>query len=169
MLPEEWSVSQIPQEFDQYKILETLSVKELTTTVLAQNIKTHEKKICKFIDTIKIKNLDAENELNRELQIVTSLNYPGIISNEKIIYLKNYVILVVEYCERGLLSDYILKNGPLDISLILTITKILLKTMNYLHEMKLSHRELRTDSILLTNNFIPKIIKFTMSIWLSKT
>jgi serine/threonine protein kinase len=61
--------------------------------------------------------------------------------------------------EKGSLKNYIKKNPQLDFDIKLKILTEISKGMEYLHFVKVIHRDLKPDNILLTRGKILKKIK----------
>ena len=119
-------------------------------------------------------NQDENYNFEHELQmtkIASELNNPNIIhlighgsgtlvEEGKVYNNVNYMIL--EYCSRGNLRDYIEKGRFLEKHAKYIFKKILLG-VQALHEAGYCHRKLNPKCILLDNNFNPKISNFIMA------
>lgn len=101
---------------------------------------------------------EQANQLNRELEILTSLNHPNIVG-----FYGNYLepvsmtslttYLVLEKINGGELFNRIVRKGKLGQDETREITIQLLKGLNYLHSLDIVHRDLKPENILL--NVVP--------------
>lgn len=100
------------------------------------------KKITKIID---------KKYINSEINVMKGLNSPYILKLYEVIHKKNYLYLVLEYCNQGDLSKYIkTKNKQYNSKYIYQI----IQGLQYLHKSKIIHRDIKPHNILLKNNTI---------------
>ena len=114
---------------------------------------------------VKIAQLSAkekENALN-EIRILASLSHPNIIGYKEAFFDEDSKTLniVMEFADDGDISKkikYNLKNGLLFRENIIWNYLIqILEGLNYLHEKKIIHRDLKSANIFITKNGIIKI------------
>jgi serine/threonine protein kinase len=100
------------------------------------------KKITKIID---------KKYINSEINVMKNLNSPYILKLYEVIHQKNYLYLILEYCNEGDLSKYIkTKNKKYNLLYIYQI----IKGLQYLYKSKIIHRDIKPHNILITNNTI---------------
>lgn len=98
---------------------------------------------------------DQASQLNRELEILTSLNHPNIVG-----FYGNYLepvsmaslttFLVLEKINGGELFNRIVRKGKLGQNETKEITIQLLEGLQYLHSLDIVHRDLKPENILLS-------------------
>lgn len=101
---------------------------------------------------------DQANQLNRELEILTSLNHPNIVGFygnylEPISMTSLTTYLVLEKINGGELFNRIVRKGKLGQNETKEITIQLLEGLKYLHSLDIVHRDLKPENILL--NIVP--------------
>ena len=120
---------------------------------------TKEKYAIKILDKEKLKS-QTKSTLFNEIEIISRLKHPNIIYVDKILEDgKNYYI-VMEYCEKGELFDYIVEKerlNPIEASIFFYQ---LINGVNYIHKQGFAHRDLKPENLLLTKEKILKIIDF---------
>ena len=106
----------------------------------------------------KMKNIDfKENEIIIKLHHVNIVNCFELIENKENFY------IIMEYCEKGELSDYIEENKKLSEDESSMFFYQLINGVNYIHKKGISHRDLKPENLLLTKDKILKIIDFGLS------
>ena len=118
---------------------------------------------------IKILNKKAiyeKNELHlvqRELAIIKRFNHDNVIKVFNVIEDdKNYYI-IMEYCEKGELFDYIVKKQRLNEEEAALFFYELINGLEHIHSKGVVHRDLKPENLLLTNDKQLKIIDFGLS------
>ena len=109
---------------------------------------------------------DAEKLIEREIEILGSLNHPNCLQFFGCTYnrMSRLPIIVMQFCNGGCLTDYILENKRPRLSkadkcrIILEIAK----GIAYLHSLGFIHRDLKLDNILMHNGH-PVIADFGLS------
>ena len=111
-------------------------------------------------DQIKIK---MKNKIFRENEVITKFNHINVIFVFEIIEdLENYYI-VMEYCKRGELFDYIVDHERLTEDEAAIFFYQLINGVEYIHSKGIAHRDLKPENLLLTKDKTLKIIDFGLS------
>ncbi|CUM66461.1 uncharacterized protein PRCAT00004125001 [Priceomyces carsonii] len=98
--------------------------------------------------------------VDRELSILRQLNHPNIVALKSFYEdLDNYY-LVMELVPGGDLMDFVAANGAIGEDATQVITKQILKGITYVHNMGISHRDLKPDNILIMQDD-PILVKIT--------
>ena len=120
----------------------------------------------KFIE----KNINNEdNEVNmklvrREINLMKELDHPNITTLFDVIEDENSIALVLEYAENGSLSNFMTHGKPLPMSHVQNYFSQLCDAVYYLHnDMKIAHRDIKAENILLDSNFNVKLCDFGLS------
>ena len=120
---------------------------------------TKEKYAIKILDKEKLKSQTKSTKYN-EIQIISRLKHPNIIYVEKILEDEKNYYIIMEYCEKGELFDYIVEKerlNPIEASMFFYQ---LINGVSYIHKQGFAHRDLKPENLLLTKDKILKIIDF---------
>lgn len=102
----------------------------------------------------------AMDGVNRELQILRQLDHPNIVRLKSFYEdVENYY-LVMELVPGGDLMDFVAANGAIGEDATQVITKQILDGIAYVHQLGISHRDLKPDNILIMQDD-PIIVKIT--------
>lgn len=153
-----------PKTFGDFKVIGEIGNGAFSTVVKAFNVKTKEIYACKIINRTFIIENDLLELLERELRIMERLRHNNIAEMHKILYLENFIIIIMEYCSKGSLYDYVAFQGRMSEQEIYNITRQILEALEFLHTRNISHRDIKLDNIVLTRDFVPKLIDFGLSV-----
>ncbi len=101
----------------------------------------------------KTRVLRPENIL-REIKAIAQLNNQNIISYNHSFIEEGTLFLVMEYCSRGSLRDWLLSVGKLDIKTATDIFLRLTHTFAFLHSKGFIHHDIKPDNLLFTDDKI---------------
>ena len=119
------------------------------------NTKTKEHYAIKKITKKQLKSEIVYQYFNNEIFILKQVNHPNII---KLVDLKsgiNCFFLIFEVCNGGCLSDILEKykekyNKPFSQEIVQYLMRQIISGFAYLHDMKILHRDVKLDNILIT-------------------
>ena len=124
--------------------------------------KTGEKFAVKIMNKKKIETI-MKNKIFKENKIVTKFHHLNVISVFEIIEdLSNYYI-IMEYCEKGELFEYIISHKKLNEDECSLFFYQIINGVEHIHSKGIAHRDLKPENILLTDKNILKIIDFGLS------
>ena len=142
-----------------YNLIKDIGEGNFGKVKLAKLKSTKEKFAIKILDKEKLKT-QTKSTLFNEIQIISRLNHKNIIHVEKILEdQKNYYI-IMEYCEKGELFDYIVNKERLNPAEASLFFYQLINGVEYIHKQGFAHRDLKPENLLLTKEKILKIIDF---------
>ena len=124
--------------------------------------KTGQEFAIKIINKDKIKQ-KMKNVLFKENEIITKFNHINIVYVFQIIEEENDIYIVMEYCNRGELFDYIVSHQRLDEDEASVFFYQLINGVEYIHKKGVAHRDLKPENLLLDKNKTLKIIDFGLS------
>ena len=124
--------------------------------------KTGEEFAIKIINKDKIKQ-KMKNVLFKENEIITKFNHINIVYVFQIIEEKNDIYIIMEYCNRGELFDYIVSHQRLYEDEASVFFYQLINGVDYIHKKGVAHRDLKPENLLLDINKTLKIIDFGLS------
>ncbi len=97
------------------------------------------------------------NLIANEIRLLNSCQHPNIVKHLGSYTYKEQIWTVMEYCDGGTLKD--LLRVQLNENHIAFVLRDIISAVNYLHERKRIHRDLKSDNILLNVNADVKIGK----------
>ena len=159
----DFSDIQIPKKFSHYESIRNIGSGSSSIVVLAKDIKTNELLACKMIPRKLLTTKDALQHIESEFRIVEQLSHPGICKIQDFIYLRELIILVMEFCPNCTLHDLVASTGRLSFDEANNYFMLILNTLVYLHSKNIAHRDLKLDNIVLSSSFEPKLIDFGLS------
>ena len=124
--------------------------------------KTGEEFAVKIINKKKIKD-KMKNSFFKENEIATKFNHINVIYVFRILEDKENFYLVMEYCQKGELFDYIVEHQRLSENESAIFFYQLINGVEYIHSQGIAHRDLKPENLLLTNDKTLKIIDFGLS------
>ena len=123
---------------------------------------TGEEYAIKIINKKKIKD-KMKNSFFKENDIATKFNHINVIYVFQIFEDKENFYLVMEYCQKGELFDYIVEKQRLSENEAAIFFYQLINGVEYIHSQGIAHRDLKPENLLLTNDKTLKIIDFGLS------
>ena len=140
---------QIPQTFGHYTYVRQIGSGAFSVVILCEHVKTHIQYACKVVSRDLLVEEKTFDRFEQEVRIVQSLSHPSIVKIEELVFQEKLIFVVMEYCVRGDLFNYIVKNGSLADFVIKRMLRQLLEALAYIHERKLAHRDIKPENILI--------------------
>ena len=104
-----------------------------------------------------------KNILFKENEIITKFNHINIVYVFQIIEEESNIYIVMEYCSKGELFDYIVSHQRLNEDEASIFFYQLINGVEYIHKKGVAHRDLKPENLLLTVDKTLKIIDFGLS------
>ncbi|XP_059360347.1 NUAK family SNF1-like kinase 2 [Carassius carassius] len=122
-------------------------------------------------NTVAIKSIRKEKirdeqdliHIRREIEIMSSLSHPHIISIHEVFENKDKMVIVMEYASQGDLYDYICDKQHLSESQARLFFRQIVSAVHYCHRNGIVHRDLKLENILLDDKGNIKIADFGLS------
>nr|XP_026692612.1 hormonally up-regulated neu tumor-associated kinase homolog A [Ciona intestinalis] len=131
---------------------------------LALHCPTKEKVAVKIINKAKARRDSyVFKNLHREGRILQMVRHPNVVQVLDILETGNNYYLVTELCSGGELIDVVTEQGHLPEETVRRYTYQLVNAVEYLHERKIIHRDLKVENLLLDSGGNIKIIDFGLS------
>jgi calcium-dependent protein kinase len=110
-------------------------------------------------------NKDEQRSLRNEVEIFLSMDHPHIARLNNVYEEIDRLLLVMEVCSGGEILEYITKRGSLSEKKAADIVYQMLLAVNYLHDKKIVHRDLKLENFLFESKACEhvKLIDFGMS------
>ncbi|XP_038135868.1 NUAK family SNF1-like kinase 2 isoform X1 [Cyprinodon tularosa] len=117
----------------------------------------------KSIRKEKIKDEQDLVHIRREIEIMSSLCHPHIITIYEVFENKDKIVIVMEYASQGDLYDYICDKKNLSEPEARHFFRQIVSAVHYCHQNGIVHRDLKLENILLDGNGNVKIADFGLS------
>ncbi|XP_072026861.1 uncharacterized protein [Amphiura filiformis] len=145
-----------------FQFIKTLGRGTYGKVKLATEIETGEQVAIKSIPKSKIENADDLRRIRQEIQIMSALDHPHIISIKEVFESKEKIVLVMEYASGGELYDYI-NSDKLTAEEARRFFQQVASAVHYCHKNNIVHRDLKLENLLLDENHNVKIADFGLS------
>ena len=149
-------------DFSNYSLKDTIGEGNFGKVKLAIFIPTGNKFAVKILNKKKLKDKMKKSILN-ENEIIKKFNHINVIYVYQIIDLKDEYFIVMEYCEKGELFDYIVEHKRLEEDEASIFFYQLINGLEHIHQNNIAHRDLKPENLLLNKNKLLKIIDFGLS------
>ncbi|KAH7852149.1 hypothetical protein Vadar_021167 [Vaccinium darrowii] len=130
---------------------------------IAEHALTGHKVAIKILNRRKIKNMDMEEKVRREIKILRLFMHPHIIRLYEVIETPTDIYVVMEYVKSGELFDYIVEKGRLQEDEARTFFQQIISGVEYCHRNMVVHRDLKPENLLLDSKCNVKIADFGLS------
>ncbi|CAJ1050953.1 NUAK family SNF1-like kinase 2 [Xyrichtys novacula] len=117
----------------------------------------------KSIRKEKIKDEQDLVHIRREIEIMSTLSHPHIITIFEVFENKDKIVIVMEYASRGDLYDYICDKRNISEREARHFFRQIVSAVHYCHQNGIVHRDLKLENILLDGNGNVKIADFGLS------
>ena len=130
---------------------------------LVQNEETKDYFACKVVPRSRLHSSHLRQRFEAEIRINQQLHFPGIVEMYDLLSDdKNYYI-VMEFCPNGELFQYIVDRNRLAENEAKPIFRQILETLEYIHSMNVSHRDMKPENLLIDQFGHIKISDFGLS------
>ncbi|CEH17056.1 related to ser thr protein kinase [Ceraceosorus bombacis] len=110
------------------------------------------------------KTEDEVMQLMNEVDLLKSLAHPSVVKYEGLVRGDDVLSIILEYVENGSLLHTLKAFGNFPEKLVASYVVKILEGLNYLHEMKVVHCDLKAANILTTKNGNVKLSDFGVSL-----
>ena len=129
---------------------------------------TGEKVAIKILEKKKIIYKEDKIRVEREIDILQKVHHINVIEIKKILEEKDNIYIIMEYCSKGELFNHIIRKQCLQEKEAAYFYYQLINGLESIHYNGLTHRDLKPENLLLTNDYILKIIDFGLGNYYSK-
>lgn len=107
---------------------------------------------------------DEVTQLMHEVDLLKSLTHPSVVKYEGLVRGPDVVSIILEYVENGSLLHTLKAFGCFPEKLVASYVVKILEGLNYLHESRVVHCDLKAANILTTKNGNVKLSDFGVSL-----
>ena len=146
-----------------YRLGKTLGIGAFGKVKLGIHVLTGHQVAIKILHKRKIKALDMQEKVRREIRILRQCTHPHIIRLYEVIDTPTDIFVVMEYVPNGELFDYIVTKGRLPPDEARKVIQQVISGVDYLHHHGIVHRDLKPENLLLDAENNIKIADFGLS------
>mmetsp|Transcript_11685 Transcript_11685/g.48585 ORF Transcript_11685/g.48585 Transcript_11685/m.48585 type:complete len:371 (-) Transcript_11685:630-1742(-) len=146
-----------------YLLGKTLGIGSFGKVRLAEHEQTGKKVAVKILNRAKIRLLDMEEKVKREIKILTLFMHPHIIRLYEVIETPSDIFVITEYSSGGELFDHIVERGRLSEDEARRFFQQIISGVDYCHKYMIAHRDLKPENLLLDDKKNVKIADFGLS------
>ena len=130
---------------------------------MAEHQLTGHKVAVKILNRNRIRQLEMDEKVRREIKILKLFYHPHIIRLYEVIYTPTDIYMVMEFVPGGELFDFIVSNGRLSEPRARTMFQQLISGVEYCHQHMVVHRDLKPENLLLDAEQQLRIADFGLS------
>ena len=138
---------------NEFKILEAISKGSFGEVQKAKHTKTGKIVALKCISKAVLLQFDCISLIKNEIEIHSHLFHPNIINCYGYFKNDNGIVIILEYAENSLINLLKVK-GRLPETEVAYYIKQLILVLKYLHNLRIVHRDIKAENILLKNEQI---------------
>lgn len=146
-----------------YKLGKTLGIGSFGKVKIAEHTLTGHKVAIKILNRRKIKNMEMEEKVRREIKILRLFMHPHIIRLYEVVETPSDIYVVMEYVKSGELFDYIVEKGRLHEDEARNFFQQIISGVEYCHRNMVVHRDLKPENLLLDAKCNVKLADFGLS------
>ncbi|ODN05672.1 MAP/microtubule affinity-regulating kinase 3 [Orchesella cincta] len=145
-----------------YRLLKTIGKGNFAKVKLAKHLPTGKEVAIKIIDKTQL-NPGSLQKLFREVRIMKMLDHPNIVKLFQVIETEKTLYLVMEYASGGEVFDYLVLHGRMKEKEARAKFRQIVSAVQYCHQKKIIHRDLKAENLLLDSEMNIKIADFGFS------
>lgn len=152
--------SKVPELIGPYKVTKVIFSNSHAAVAEVKNVNTSQRFAAKFISRKILEDLSELEGLEAELRFHKSFHHENVVDLVNIIYRPEYIVIVLELCACDLWEYISKRRYNLPIHEIVNIWRQILNGLNYVHSKNISHRDIKSENILMTQDGTIKICDF---------
>ncbi|CAD8189211.1 unnamed protein product [Paramecium octaurelia] len=144
-----------------YQSIKLLGSGSFGSVFLVKELNTKQEYACKIISKLHIQKYDASSMIYNEIKIHSSCNHKNIVRVYSYWEDNNNIYILLEYCSKGHLIE---PKTPFNDDDVFQVFHQILEGVNYLHQNKIIHRDLKFENILIHEDGTLKLCDFGWAI-----
>ena len=150
----------IPHEFGSYRFESVIGHGSFAVVILVSRLTDNQLFACKVVSQQYLIENKLVESFQREVEAFSKFNHPNVLKLFEFLNDDKLIYLIMEYCAKGDLLNYISHHGQLTENQARIIFREILQAVDYLHRIPLAHRDLKLENILLDENMKVKLADF---------
>ncbi|KZT60691.1 Pkinase-domain-containing protein [Calocera cornea HHB12733] len=118
-------------------------------------------------ETVAVKQISLSNipkaelvDIMSEIDLLKNLHHPNIVQYKGFVKTREYLYIILEYCENGSLHNFLKRFGKFPENLVAVYISQVLEGLVYLHEQGVIHRDIKGANILTNKDGKVKLADF---------
>ncbi|KAJ8081011.1 Protein kinase of the Mitotic Exit Network [Marasmius tenuissimus] len=118
-------------------------------------------------ETVAVKEIQLSNipksdlgEIMSEIDLLKNLNHPNIVKYKGFVKTRDFLYIILEFCENGSLHGILKRFGKFPESLVAVYISQILEGLVYLHDQGVIHRDIKGANILTNKDGTVKLADF---------
>ncbi|XP_039210876.1 serine/threonine-protein kinase Nek6-like [Crotalus tigris] len=150
---------------EQYEPIFSIGQGSSAEVFLMRNARTKQLFAVKKVKTVPGKRLRSKEAILQEVAILRQLQHPHVVAchGHFLDTEEAHVFIVQEYCDGGSLDQHIQKGGPFPERVIMRWFVQLALAVQYIHTLRILHRDIKASNVFLTQTCILKLGDFGIS------
>jgi 5'-AMP-activated protein kinase catalytic alpha subunit len=154
-----------PKVVGKYRLLKTLGEGAFSKVKLGQHVDTNQTYAIKVIDRREVAAQNMENQLQREIDVMSRMDHPGLIKLHEVMNSPRNIFLVLDLAAGGELFNKLAQDGALAEPVARSYFQQLIDALDYMHGLNAIHRDLKPENLLLDAEGHLKIADFGLSVF----
>ncbi|KAF7299411.1 Cytokinesis protein sepH [Mycena indigotica] len=157
--PSRSSTSSNPKSLNDYQLGDSLGKGAFGQVYRALNWATGE--------TVAVKEIQLSNipkgelgEIMSEIDLLKNLNHPNIVKYKGFVKTRDYLYIILEFCENGSLHNISKRFGKFPENLVAVYISQVLEGLMYLHDQGVIHRDIKGANLLTNKDGTVKLADF---------
>lgn len=147
-----------------YRILRKLGQGGMGQVYLAEQISLKRKVALKILRPDNAANSQAQARFKREAETVAKATHANIVQVHAFGEVEGLLFMALEYVEGRNLKEFVVKKGPPDLPIALSIMRQVASALQRAGELGLIHRDIKPENILLTRKGEAKVADFGLAL-----
>lgn len=146
-----------------YKVIETLGQGGMGKVYKAEDMLNKRIVALKVISPELMNDPDNKKRFNSEGKTLSSFNHPSIVKVYETGEVEGQGFIAMELLSGGTLKEYIIKNHPLNITILKRIALQILNGLSEIHSKNIIHRDLKAGNVMMDSSINIRIMDFGLS------
>jgi serine/threonine-protein kinase len=151
------------ETFGDFRIQRLLGKGGMGEVYLAEQVSLQRKVAIKVLREDLAANPTMLERFKAESKAVAQLSHTNVVQVHTVGEHDGRHYMVLEYVEGKSLCSYLVRKGPLDVVLVLSIMRQVASALNRASEMGIVHRDIKPENILLTRKAEAKVADFGLA------
>jgi serine/threonine protein kinase len=148
-----------PKTFGNFTYQRTLGQGTFSAVVLCTN-RSGKSYAVKVFSRRHLVEQQLFDRFEREVRVMESLKHPNIVALEQVVFTEEFIYLVMEYCERGELYEFLGNYGVMSLPFVARAFKQITEAICFIHSRDVVHRDLKPENILLDRDMNARLADF---------
>ncbi len=150
----------INQRIKDYQIISKIGEGGMATVYLAEHLLLGSQVAIKVLNQEFVRNTNIRNRFLAEARNMAKMKHPNIVRVTDLIDAGDVVAIAMEYIEGETLKDYLNHQGNLNDFEIAELLVQMLDALDYVHQNRLVHRDVKPSNFILSKDGVLKLLDF---------